>query len=157
VLDAGPARARIRVEGARDPLRICAHIPASAPADGERASLAIDAEANFGSGWTRPEPSDGGPVRRAHSPATILLALAADRPHRISIDAAAAAGLWFTVEMNGAAVGECEFRGWKPCVVDVDPGQLRPGVSALTIRVSRPASDESAVSLTLRGIDYTVR
>jgi hypothetical protein len=157
VLDAGPARARMRVDGARDPLRICAHIPASAPAGAGRTSLAIDGESSFGRGWSRPERSDGGQIRRARSPATILLALPADRGYRISIDAAAAAGLWFTLEMNGVAVGECEFRGWKPCVVDVVPGQRRPGVSALTIRLSRPVTDESGVSLTLRGVDYEAR
>jgi hypothetical protein len=157
VLDAGPSRARMHVSGAVRPLRICAHVPADAPAGAPRTSLAIDADANFGRGWGRPEPAEGGPVRRGRSPATILLALTPGRSHRIHLDAVAAAGVWFTVEMNGAAVGECELRESTPCAVEVDAAQLRAGVNALTIRLSRPAADESAVSVTLRGVQVSAR
>jgi hypothetical protein len=79
------------------------------------------------------------------------------RSHRIHLDAVAAAGVWFTVEMNGAAVGECELRESTPCAVEVDAAQLRAGVNALTIRLSRPAADESAVSVTLRGVQVSAR
>jgi hypothetical protein len=73
------------------------------------------------------------------------------------LNGAAAPGLWFTVDVNGVAAGECEFRSDAPCEIDIAAAPLRPDISTLTIRLSRPSAHESAVALTLYDLELEQR
>jgi hypothetical protein len=157
VLDAGPSRARVKLELPAQSLHLCAHVPTPPRAAAGRLLIPIDSEANFGRGWSRPETSRAGIVRRASVAATIVLPLAPAHAYRLWLNGAAAPGLWFTIDVDGATTGECEFRPNAPCSIDIPGAPLRPDISNLTIRLSRPSSHESAVALTLYDLELEQR
>jgi len=142
------ARARVR-SGVDDRVTICAFVPAPLfMKDGRDAVVKADfeAEAYFGAGWSAPQHTPTGPVRRAAERATLLLPLDDGSASAILFDFASMPAGGLEILADGTNVGRCGAETGASCEVTIPAGR---GIRAITV-----VSESSALqagSLMFRG------
>jgi hypothetical protein len=141
------ARARARVKsGVDDTVTLCAFAPTPLFVDGARDALVktdFEAEAYFGAGWSAPEHTPTGTVRRAAERATLLLPLDESSASVITFDFGALPAGGLEILAEGVSLGVCAPEMGASCEVTVPPAR---GIRAITV-VTRPSADTPRVLL----------
>ena len=102
-------RAKLRPGGVQSSVSMCAQVPAALLTNRDAGAVTphFDQEAYFGSGWSGPERSSTGTVRRGGSGATLLLPLDAADSYRLTLDVVGLVVPPIDIRLNGETVGEC--------------------------------------------------
>jgi hypothetical protein len=145
-------RAKLRPGGVQSSVTICVQVPAALLTN--RAAGAVtphfDQEAYFGAGWSGPERSSTGTVRRGASGATLLLPLDAGDSYRLTLDVVGLLAPPIEIRLNGQSLGTCAPHARAPCEVTLPAVLVKAGVNDVTLSFGPPA-DADPMPLTFRG------
>ena len=147
-------RARLRPGGIQSSISLCAHVPPGLFSNGDSGAVTphFDEEAYFGAGWSGPERSSTGTVRRGVSGATLLLPLDAGDVYRVTLDVVGSPATPLEIRLNGETVSACAPRARVPCDVTLPARLVRTGVNAVTVSIGESAlTDAEPMPLTFRG------
>jgi hypothetical protein len=143
-------RARLQ-SGADETLKVCGLLPHPL-FGGDRDDVSIradfESEAYFGAGWSAPEPTPTGPVRKGKARSTLLLPLDQGYSYRVSLDLVLAGEGEVEILANGTSAGLCTARTGRWCDLTL---HAAAGVSWITLVVRAPSSPSAQAPLTFHG------
>ena len=146
-------RAKLRPGGVQSSVSMCAQVPAALLTNRDAGAVTphFDQEAYFGAGWSGPERSGTGTVRRGASGATLLLPLDAGDSYRLRLDVVGLLATPIEIRLNGQSLHSCAPRERVPCEVTLPADLVKAGVNAVTLSFGPPA-DADPMPLTFRGL-----